>query len=689
MTRLLIIEDDEDDYFITTDLLREADGTYDVQWERDARGGLAALTAGGYEACLLDFRLGATTGLELLAEARASGIDMPIILLTGQRERETDLQAMLAGASDYLVKGTLDAPALERAIRYAVDRAQHTRALAESESRSRSLMESAGDGILIIDHDGLIVSWNPSASNLFGQPDLQQQAISRLVRDSSRRTRRATFDLRSTPVGELLELEGIHTNGDLFPAEVAFSTWGAGDRQMWSAIIRDVTERRSLEARLEHQAFHDSLTGLANRSLLRTRLEKALANSALVPTFTAVLFFDIDDFKKVNDTLGHEPGDELLQQVAFRLAQHVRSGDTAARLGGDEFAIVLEDCQNGDRVIEVAERIRRTLHEPFQIGESTVDVSVSIGIDVAEPGRGNADSMLRHADVALYAAKARGKNQHALFVAEMQERVVRRINLEREIRKAVYNHEIVVHYQPIVDLMTGLTTSVEALMRWNHPDRGLQLPGVFVGVAEETGIIVDLGRQLHTQAFRQAKEWQDRGGATETLRMSINASPRELENDRYVESIFASLAESGLSPESLVIEVTEGVMLHDRTVAVGRLMDLRDGGVRIALDDFGTGFCSLSYLHELPAEIVKIDRSFVQRLNVGNDRGLVPSIIAMSHDLGMSAVAEGIEDEETYELLRLMGCDYGQGYYMAKPADAVTITAFLDQAAQAVPSFSA
>jgi diguanylate cyclase (GGDEF)-like protein/PAS domain S-box-containing protein len=689
VTRLLIIEDDEDDYFITTDLLREADGTYDVDWERDARGGLAALTAGGYEACLLDFRLGATTGLELLAEARSSGVDMPIILLTGQRERETDLQAMLAGASDYLVKGTLDAAALERAIRYAVDRAQHTRALAESESRSRSLMESAGDGILIIDHDGLVVSWNPSASNLFGQPDLQQQTVSRLVRDPSRRTRRATFDLRSTPVGELLELEGIHTNGDVFPAEVAFSTWGDGDRQMWSAIIRDVTERKSLEARLEHQAFHDSLTGLANRTLLRTRLEKALANSALVPTFTAVLFLDIDDFKKVNDTLGHEPGDELLQQVAFRLTQHVRSGDTAARLGGDEFAIVLEDCQNCDRVTEVAERIRRTLHEPFQIGESTVDVSVSIGIDVAEPGRGNADSMLRHADVALYAAKARGKNQHALFVTEMQERVVRRINLEREIRKAAYNHEIVVHYQPIVDLMTGQTTSVEALMRWNHPQRGLQQPAVFVGIAEETGIIVDLGRQLHAQAFRQAKQWQDRSDATGTLRMSINASPRELENDRYVESIFASLAESGLSPESLVIEVTEGVMLHDRTVAVSRLMDLRDGGVRIALDDFGTGFCSLSYLHELPAEIVKIDRSFVQRLNVGNDRGLVPSIIAMSHDLGMSAVAEGIEDEETYELLRLMGCDYGQGYHMAKPADAVTITAFLDRSAQAIPSFSA
>jgi len=677
MPNLLLIEDDEDDYLITVDLLRDAADKYHVQWERDADRGLEALRSRDHDACLLDFRLGATTGLEVLKAARAEGVDTPIILLTGQSDRETDLQAMAAGASDYLVKGSFDALSLERCIRYAMDRAASVKALAESERRSRSLMESAGDGILILQADGAVETWNPSASELFGIDNLRGFAITVLFEGPGREQLAALLERPEVGTATMLELVGRRRDGEPFPVEVTFSAWESGDGFMWSAIIRDVTERRDFEDRLAYQAFHDPLTGLGNRAGLQLKLGNALKAEPFGERLAGVLFIDLDDFKRVNDSLGHDRGDELLRQVGNRIRGQVRTGDTATRLGGDEFAVVLDGCQDVDLAIEIADRILRRLREPFVVEESVVQLSASIGIETAFGGSVDVEEILRHADLALYAAKANGKNRGAVFEPEMQQRLTRRIDTERDLRDALEQRQLTVHYQPIVDLDNGQVASVEALMRWNHPERGLLSPAEFMPVLEETGLIVDFSRQLHRQAFAQAKLWQAQGAAAGRLLLSVNVSPRELDDDWYVDSILTGLAESGLAPESLVIEVNEAALVGRRTAAIERLEELRRGGVRIALDDFGAGFSSLSQLRELPVQILKIDGSFMQALTDGSRPSPVPAMITMGHDLGFVTIAEGVETEADYRRLGELGCDYGQGYWMARPGDAAGVSDFL------------
>jgi diguanylate cyclase (GGDEF)-like protein/PAS domain S-box-containing protein len=678
---LLLIEDDEDDYLITVDLLREAAETYHVQWERDAATGLAALKARGHDACLLDFRLGATTGLEVLKEAREAGVDTPIVLLTGQSDRETDLQAMAAGASDYLVKGSFDALSLERCIRYAIDRAASVRALAESERRTRSLMENAGDGILILRGDGSVDSWNPSASELFGIDDLRGFAVTVLFEGAGRDALARLLAAPEPGVATMLELEGRRRTGEPFPVEVTFSPWEAGDGHMWSALIRDVAERRGFEDRLAHQAFHDSLTGLGNRAGLHLKLRQALAaerageDAAGGERRAGVLFIDLDGFKRVNDSLGHDRGDEVLRQVGNRIRGQVRSGDTATRLGGDEFAVVLDGCDGPDAAIEVADRILRRLREPVVIDESVVQLSASIGIHTAAAGEADVVDMLRNADLALFAAKANGRDRCAVFEAVMQERLTRRVETERDLRRALEERQLVVHYQPVVDLDSGQVASVEALMRWNHPERGLLTPDEFIGVLEETGLIGDFARALHRQAFAQTKLWQAEGVAGGRLLLCVNVSPRELADEWYVDSVLTALADSGLTPHSLVVEVNETALVQHRTTAIERLEELRRAGVRIGLDDFGAGHSSLIHLHELPVQVMKIHGSFVRRLLDGPSP--VPAMVAMGHDMGFVTIAEGVEDERVYRRLAELGCDYGQGYWMARPDDAAATSAFL------------
>ena len=679
MPNLLLIEDDEDDYLITVDLLREAAETYHVQWERDATTGLDALAKRGHDACLLDFRLGATTGLDVLKAAREAGVDTPIVLLTGQSDRETDLQAMAAGASDYLVKGSFDALSLERCIRYAIDRAASVRALAESERRARSLMESAGDGILILRDDGSVESWNPSASELFGIDDLRGFAVTVLFEGQGREALAALLARPEPGVATMLELEGRRRTGEPFPVEVTFSAWEAGDGHMWSALIRDVAERRGFEDRLAHQAFHDSLTGLGNRAGLHLKLRQALAPDAADAEGdrrAGVLFIDLDGFKRVNDSLGHDRGDEVLRQVANRIRGQVRSGDTATRLGGDEFAVVLDGCDGADAAIEVADRILRRLREPVVIDDSAIQLSASIGIHTARVGEADVVDMLRNADLALFAAKANGRDRCAVFEPVMQERITRRTETERDLRRALEERQLAVHYQPVVDLDSGQVASVEALMRWQHPERGLVAPDEFLGVLEETGLIVDFSRALHRQAFAQTKLWQAEGVAGGRLLLCVNVSPRELADEWYVDSVLTALADSGLTPQSLVVEVNETVLVRHRATAIERLEELRRAGVRIGLDDFGAGHSSLSHLHELPVQVMKIDGSFVRRMMDGGPSP-VPAMVAMGHDMGFVTIAEGVEDEAVYRRLGELGCDYGQGYWMARPADAATTSAFL------------
>jgi diguanylate cyclase (GGDEF)-like protein len=427
--------------------------------------------------------------------------------------------------------------------------------------------------------------------------------------------------------------------------------------------------RRS-EAQVTHQATHDALTGLANRALFRSRLEAALDQPD--GAGTAVLFVDLDDFKTVNDSCGHAVGDELLIAVAARLTACVRSGDTVARLGGDEFALLLEDAGEATAV-QTAERLTSTLGSPMTLASTRVTVRASIGIAVAPPGGCDAGEIIRNADVAMYAAKEGGKGRFAVFEARMHTSLLERIEQEHDLREAISRSQFVVRYQPVVELASGRLAGVEALVRWQHPTRGLVPPADFIPLAERSGLIIALGRFVLVEACRRASGWQ----ATANLDLSVNLSARQLADPHLTPEVAAALSAARLPAERLVLEITETALLD--SAAHQALASLRSLGVRLALDDFGTGYSSLEQLQRFPVDIIKIDKVFVDRVTSGlRESALTRAIVQIGHTMGLDTIAEGIETAEQAEVLQQLGCRYGQGYWFSKPLEAAELERLLD-----------
>jgi diguanylate cyclase (GGDEF)-like protein len=425
----------------------------------------------------------------------------------------------------------------------------------------------------------------------------------------------------------------------------------------------------------EEQAFRDSLTKLPNRALFQDRVAHALARADRRPGVLAVLFVDLDGFKDVNDSLGHAAGDHLLCNVAERLRASVRSADTAARLGGDEFAILLEDVASDEDALRAAQRILDALSVPFMVGGRETTVSASIGVAV-NSGADTVDDMLRNADVAMYKVKESGRGRYELFAAAMHTEVVDRVELGHDLVHAVDRGELVLYYQPLVSLTTGRITSLEALVRWQHPTRGLLPPAEFIELAEETGAIVAIGNWVIDTACHQMARWNS--GATDPLTISVNLSPVQVFRADLVDTAVAALSRSGLLPRDLVFELTEEVMLKDTEAAARRLHALKAVGVRLAIDDFGTGYSSLNYLRRLPIDILKIDKSFIDGI-VDDDAAsaLTGGIINLARALGLDTVAEGVERPEQLAELRRLGCDHAQGFLMAKPMPAVQIATLI------------
>jgi diguanylate cyclase (GGDEF)-like protein len=437
--------------------------------------------------------------------------------------------------------------------------------------------------------------------------------------------------------------------------------------------IRDVHDRKLLEERLTHQAFHDPLTGLANRALLANRVEHALARVQRDGRPPAVLFLDLDNFKTVNDSLGHAVGDEVLVEAARRLQSCVRATDTPARLGGDEFAVLLDDSDGLEAGVEVAERLTGALRAPFGSRGQEVFLTASVGLAVAGQ-RATATELLRNADVAMYTAKQTGKDRLVIFEPSMHAAVVERLELEKDLRHAVYRGELVLHYQPIVDLAHGRFAGAEALVRWRHPQRGLLFPGQFIELAETTDLIVPIGGWVLEQACRQARGWRSGG---EPVHISVNLSARQLQEDGLVERVDDALRSSGLEPARLVLEITESlVMLEARTI-VARLRELKRLGVRLAIDDFGTGYSSLSYLLKLPVDILKIDKSFMDGLTQSPGAAVVCGILELGKAMGLATVAEGIESADQVTALRAFGAQYAQGYHFSRPVEPHALEALL------------
>jgi diguanylate cyclase (GGDEF)-like protein/PAS domain S-box-containing protein len=471
------------------------------------------------------------------------------------------------------------------------------------------------------------------------------------------------------------EIDLRRPDGTVIPylARVLSHTDDDGGSGYYSAILHDISQAKAFEAQLAHQATHDPLTGLPNRTLLLDRLADAVARAVERQRRLAVLFLDLDHFKVVNDSLGHARGDELLVTIGERLRTTVRPGDTVARLGGDEFVILCQDLSGPRDAQAIAERVRGALSTPFDVGGVEVFVRVSIGIAFADDLDVEGETLIRDADAAMYQAKARGRGRWVLFDRAMRADAVSRLDTENALRRALDRRELRVYYQPVVGLLEGRVRGVEALVRWEHPERGLLQPDDFIRLAEETALIVPIGSWVLHQACRQVELWRVSLPHLDPLTVSVNLSGRQLNHPGLVDDVAAILTETGIDPGQVELEITESVLVDDIDLSHDTLVRLRRLGVRLVIDDFGTGYSSLSYLRRFPIDVLKIDRSFVLGLDDGSSGGagdgaIVSAVVNLAHTLGITAVGEGVETAEQLDELRRVGCDGAQGFYLARPA---------------------
>jgi diguanylate cyclase (GGDEF)-like protein/PAS domain S-box-containing protein len=556
--------------------------------------------------------------------------------------------------------------------------ARRNRLLRRSRSRFQSLVQNSADVNMIVNAEGMIVYESPSVERVLGHRADRRVGRSawEAVDETDRpRAEQLLADVLRTPGGQITtELRMAHADGTTRHIELVLKNL-TDDPAVEGVVVnyRDVSARRALEDELRHQAFHDSLTGLANRALFMDRLEHAVSRKRRFGHPLAVLFVDLDDFKTVNDSLGHGEGDRLLVGVAERLSGALRSGDTVARMGGDEFAVLVEDATDADAPLEVAARILASLGPPFTRAGKELYVRASIGVSTWDATDETAEDLVRNADMSMYTAKANGKNRIEAFEPSMHQAVLARLALKGDLERAVERHEFFLQYQPIVRLADRRMAGVEALLRWRHPRRGVVGPLEFVPIAEETGLIVPLGLWVLEQACRQAVEW-DAAPQTRGLRMSVNVSARQVERPEFVDEVRAAIKATGIEPGRVTLEFTESVIMRDTDRTIATLAALKQTGVRLAIDDFGTGYSSLSYLRRFPIDEIKIDRSFIAGL--GSEAGqlaMVRSVLELSETLGLETVAEGVEDDAQLSSLRDLRAALGQGFLFSRPLDAADI----------------
>ncbi len=566
------------------------------------------------------------------------------------------------------------------------ERKQAEERLRESEARHRAVVDTAPDGIVTVDSRGIIKSFNPGAERIFGYTAEQAvgQTATLLVPEQLKTAylegmRRYAELSREPALERTLESIGRRKDGSEFPIELSIAEIREQKGIVFTAIVRDATERKNAQEQLRYQAFHDPLTGLPNRALFQDRVDQALSRAARRYTSVVVLFLDLDRFKVINDSLGHEAGDHLLIGVGERLRRCVHPEDTVARLGGDEFVILVEESAELDRAIRLAEQIREDLRAPFVIAGQEMVVTASVGIAISEPGVESVSELMRKADVAMYRAKAKGKARHEVFDLWMNADTLRRLETENELRHAIEHGELRVHYQPKVELATGRIVGVEALVRWEHTQRGLVPPAEFIPLAEETGLILPLGRWVMEEACRQMKAWHEQCHSDPPLTLSVNLSPSQFQHPTIVEDVAQVLRETGLSAGSLELEITESAAMEDAEGSIAMLGRLKALGLKLGIDDFGTGYSSLSYLKRFPVDTLKIDKSFVGVLGQGAEgTAIVESVITLAHALGLQVTAEGLETAEQLAQLRVLGCELAQGYYFSVPLPAEAAGALLE-----------
>jgi diguanylate cyclase (GGDEF)-like protein/PAS domain S-box-containing protein len=678
--RVLLIEDSPGDArLVEIYLSQPAAPKYELTHCSLFEDGIERLGKDEFDIVLLDLNLPDSGGYGTFERAYAAAGGVPIVLMTGHEDSEFALRAVREGAQDYLVKSQVDAALLNRGIRYAIERQHFEEALRVSEERYALALSGANDGLWDWDLQQDRIYYSTRWKEMIGYDEDElsvypEEWFSRVHPDELARLKQEISDhLSGRSLHFKHEHRMRHRDGTYrWMLSRGIAVRGAlGKPSRMAGSLTDIHSRKMTEQQLLHDAMHDALTDLPNWALFMDRLGIAIAQTKRREEHQfAVLFLDLDRFKNINDSLGHAVGDLLLISIARRFRAFLRPGDTVARLGGDEFAILADAIESPSDATRIAERINEELARPFDLQGHEVFTSASIGIALSSTGYDRPEEVLRDADTAMYRAKSLGKARHAIFDQEMHRRAVALLSLETDLRRAVRRDEFRVHYQPIVALSSGMLEGFEALVRWQHPARGLVYPEEFITVAEETGLIVPLGWKVLHEACGQIVAWQKRFPFGEHLTISVNLSGKQFRQPELVERIREILAESSLEPSRLCLEITESMIMAHADSAVDKMRRLRDLGVELHIDDFGTGYSSLSYLHRLPTHTVKIDRSFVRRMSERNGKSqIVGTIVTLARNLGMRVAAEGLETAEQLARLRQLECEYGQGFFFSKPLD--------------------
>jgi len=694
--RLLVVDDEPRLLSSLASLLRSQG--YEVT---EAEGGERAcelIDQQSFDLALLDLRMPGVDGFDVMAELTDKQPDCGTIVVSGESSFAAVSRALRRGALDYIRK-PFDPEELLATVESVINKQSLMRAhehiqvrLEKSEALHRYIVNTSPDIVFMLDEEGYICFINSKVESLLGyQPEeLCGQHFRQILDD--RDVSKGTYALKGANITadnpRTLEVR-LKTRGSqqatrhfeitAFPIDP--QTWPhTGDSQIgatpksarYYGTARDVTERKEAEAFINFQAYHDLLTRLPNRALFKDRLELAIAQARRGNEKLAVMFLDLDRFKIINDTLGHAMGDRLLQAVTQRLEKCLRKGDTLSRFGGDEFTLLLPAIHDSDDARQIARKLIRALQAPFQLGEHEVFVGVSIGIAVYPEAGENLDQLIQSADIAMYHVKGRGKDGYRFYSQTMSVDTANRLSLERDLRLALERDELRVFYQPQVCSRSNRIVGLEALVRWQHPERGLLYPGDFLALAEETKLIVQLSEWVMDRAFRDVGDWIRNGHPD--LRLAVNLSPIQVEHPRFVDNLVRRMTKQDFPPDNLEIDITENVIMSDLDQISHKLRELATVGVRIAIDDFGTGYSSLNYLHRLPIHTLKVDQSFVRAIRSGEDGAcIVNAIVAMAHGLKLEIVAEGVETDEQLSYLRNLGCHQVQGFFYgpARPAEEV------------------
>ncbi|HEV7395354.1 MAG TPA: EAL domain-containing protein [Pyrinomonadaceae bacterium] len=674
-TRILVVEDES---IVALDI-RDRLESLGYEVPATVASGEAAIDRAGAlrpDLVLMDIQLqGHMDGVEAADQIRRR-FGLPVIYLTANADHPTVARAKVTEPFGYVIK-PFEERDLHTSIEIALYKHQAEGRLKESEERYRLLVELSPEAI-IVQSDGCIVYANPAAATLVGAPDVEA-LVGRPVADFVDPDYRDNFNarenhLRENQESDLRAEKFVRLDGQTRDVEVVMAAVIYGGKAATQIQTRDITERRRAEEQLLHDAFHDSLTKLPNRALFIDHLKLAVNHCRRRKTYLfAVLFIDLDRFKVINDSLGHMVGDEVLIACARRLESCLREGDTIARLGGDEFTILLDGIKDHRDAHRVAERVQEVLSDPFVFAGRELFVTASVGIkysgDNSQP-----EELLRDADTAMYSAKTLGKAQYQIFDTKMHTRAMTQLQIESDLRRAVDRAEFCVNYQPIVSLESGRITGFEALVRWQHPERGRIFPTEFISVAEETGLIMQIDLFVLRQACSQMRKWHDVLPITRRMKVSVNLSCKQFMQPMIVGQVLGILQETGLDPSSLKLEITESVMMEKGDHTMNVLEQFCQAGIELSLDDFGTGYSSLSYIHRFPVSTLKIDQSFIKRIGGDHNGEIVRAVVTLARNLGMEVVAEGIETAVQLDQLKALNCEQGQGYYFSTPVDAEVAT---------------